>query len=232
MSGAAEVPSPATIRVLCTIGLRQVVDLLAPTFERRHGCRIEPRYDSSVSHMQRIAAGETADAVLLTATAIDGLIAMGRIARRTDLAHSGIGLAVKAGAPQPDISTPEQFKAALLAARSICHSRTGASGIYFMELIKRLGVVDEISAKAVIDDGLAGVVVARGDAEIAVQQTSELLQASGIDIVGPLPGDLQNVTIFSGGALTGAPPFAEAFISFLATPEAGSVIRSNGMEPA
>jgi molybdate transport system substrate-binding protein len=225
------VPSTATIRVLCTFGLRQVVDLLVPAFERQHACTVERLYDSSVAHMQRIAKGETADAVLLTAAAIDELFAMERVDRRVDLAHSGIGVAVKAGAPHPDISTPEAFKAALLAAKSICHSKTGASGIYFMELIKRLGIADEISAKAVIDDGLAGVVVARGDAELAVQQTSELMQASGIDIVGPLPGDLQNVTIFSGGVFAGAPPLAEAFLASLSTPDAAAVIQSNGMDP-
>jgi molybdate transport system substrate-binding protein len=227
----AEVSS-AIIRVPCTFGLRQVVDVLAPAFERQHRCTIERVYESSVAHMRRFSDGETADAALLTAAGIDQLIAMGRIERRIDLAHSGIGVAVKAGAPHPDISTPEAFKAALLAAKSICHSQTGASGIYFMQLIKRLGIANEISAKAVIDDGLAGVVVARGDAELAVQQTSELMQASGIDIVGPLPGELQNVTIFSGGVFKGAPPLAKAFIASLSTTEASAVIQSNGMDAA
>lgn len=224
--------SIATIRVLCTFGLRQVVDLLAPAFERQHECTVERFYDSSVEHMRRIAKGEPVDAGLLTAAAIDELIAKGRVDRRVNLAHSGIGLAVKAGAPRPDISTPEAFKAALLAAKSICHSQTGASGIYFVGLIKRLGIADEISAKAVIDDGLTGEVVARGEAELAVQQTSELMQASGIDIVGPLPGDFQNITIFSGGVFNGAPPLAEIFIAFLSTQEAAAVIQSNGMHPA
>jgi molybdate transport system substrate-binding protein len=225
------VSSTAAIRVLCTFGLRQVVDLLAPAFELQHGCTVERPYNSSVAHMRRLAEGETADAALLTAAAIDELIAMGRIERRVDLAHSGIGIAVRAGAPRPDISTPEKFKAALLAAKSISHSKTGASGLYFVELIKRLGIADEINAKAVIHDGLTGEIAARGEAELAVQQTSELMQASGIDIVGPLPGDLQNITIFSGGVFTSAPALAEAFIASLSTREAAAVIRSNGMDP-
>jgi molybdate transport system substrate-binding protein len=226
------VSSTAAIRVLCTFGLRQVVDLLAPAFERQHGCTVERLYNSTVAHMQHLAEGTTADAALFTAAAIDDLIAMGRMERRVDLAHSGIGLAVKAGAPIPDISTRETFKAALLAAKSISHSKTGASGLYFVELIKRLGIADEINAKAIIHDGLTGEIAARGEAELAVQQTSELMQASGIDIVGPLPGDLQNITIFSGGVFTGAPPLAGTFIASLSTPEAAAVIRSNGMDPA
>jgi len=224
--------SAAAIRVLCTFGLRQVVDLLAPAFERQHGCTVVRLYDSSVEHMRRIASGETADAVLFTAGAIDELIAKGRVKLRVDIAHAGIGVAVRAGAPRPDISTPESFAAALLAARSICHSRTGASGIYFMKLIEQLGVADEVHAKAVIDDGLAGFVVARGDAELAVQMTSELMQTSGIDIVGPLPGNLQNITTFSGGVFNSAAPLAEAFIASFSMPDAAAVIQFNGMEPA
>src|SRR5262245_50567129 len=111
----AKVSSTATIRALCTFGLRQVVDSLAPRFERQHGCTVERLYNSSVAHMQRLAAGETADVALFTAAAINELVAMKQIERRVDLARSGIGLAVKSGAPRPDISTPEKFKAALLA---------------------------------------------------------------------------------------------------------------------
>jgi molybdate transport system substrate-binding protein len=220
------------IRVLCTFGLRQVVDILAPTFERQHGCTVERHYNSSVAHMQRLAEGKTADAALFTDAAIDQLIAQGRMDRRVDLAHSGVGIAVKAGAPQPDISTPEKFKAALLTAKSIARSKTGASGLYFADLIERIGLANALKDKIIIHDGLTGEVAARGEAELAVQQVSELMQAKGVDIVGPLPGDLQTIAVFSGGVFKGAPALAETFIAFLSTPEAAAVIRANGMDPA
>jgi molybdate transport system substrate-binding protein len=220
------------IRVLSTIGMRLVLEELAPEFEREHGCTVERRYDSSVAHMRRIAEGTTGDAVVFTAAAIDDLIAQGKVARRIDLAHSGVGIAVRAGALRPDIGTAEKFKAALLAAKSVAHSKTGASGLYFVSLIERLGIAPAVHAKAVVHDGLTGEIAARGEAELAVQQVSELMQAAGVDIVGPLPDELQNMTVFSGGVFNGAPPLAEAFIAALAAPANAALIRRNGMEPA
>lgn len=219
------------IRVLCTFGLRQVVDILAPDFERRHGCTLERHYNSSVAHMKRLSEGQMADAAVFTAAAIDELIAKGSMTRRTDFAHSGVGLAVKSGAPKPNISTPEKFKAALLGAKSIAHSKTGASGLYFVDLIKRTGLADALKDKIIIHDGLTGEVAARGEAELAVQQVSELMQSKGVDIVGPFPDEMQSITVFSGGVFKGAPPLAETFIAFLSTPEAAVVIRANGMDP-
>jgi molybdate transport system substrate-binding protein len=219
------------IRVLCTFGLRQVVEILAPTFEQQHHCTVERHFNSSVAHMQHLAEGKSADVAVFTDAAIDELIADGRMERRVDFARSGVGLAVKAGAPKPDISTPEKFKAALLAAESIARSKTGASGLYFVDLIARIGMADALKDKIIIHDGLTGECAARGEAELAVQQVSELMQAKGVDIVGPLPGDLQSITVFSGGVFKGAPPLAEAFIAFLSTPEAAAVIHANGMDP-
>jgi molybdate transport system substrate-binding protein len=219
------------IRILCTFGLRQVVDILAPGFESRHGCTLERHYNSSVAHMKSLAEGKTADAAVFTDAAIDELIAQGRMERRTDFARSGVGLAVKAGAPQPDISTPEKFRAALLAAKSIARSKTGASGLYFADLLERIGMTDALKNKIVIHDGLTGECVARGEAELAVQQVSELMQAKGVDIVGPFPDEMQSITVFSGGVFKGAPPLAETFIAYLSTPEAAAVIRANGMDP-
>jgi molybdate transport system substrate-binding protein len=220
------------IRVLSTIGMRLVLEELTPEFEHQHGCTVERRYDSSVAHMRRIAEGKTGDAAVFTAAAIDNLIAQGKVARRIDLAHSGVGIAVRAGAPKPHIGTAEKFKAALLAAKSVAHSKTGASGLYFVKLIERLGIADAVRAKAVVHDGLTGEIAARGDAELAVQQISELMQAVDVDIVGPLPDELQSMTVFSGGVFKGAPPLAEAFIAALAAPANAALVRRNGMEPA
>ena len=221
------------IRVFSTIGMRTVLEELTPGFELAHGCPVARVYDSSVAAMKRIAAGETGDAAVFTAAAIDDLIAQGRMLARTDLTHSFVGVAVRRGAPRPDISTPDKFKSALLAAKSVAHSKTGASGLYFVSLTERLGIADAIKAKAVVIDGIVGALAARGEAEIAVQQVSELMQAEGVDIVGRLPNELQSVTVFSAGVFTASTQarLVNAFVADLASPAHAALIRRNGMEP-
>jgi molybdate transport system substrate-binding protein len=223
----------ASLRILSTIGMRTVLEDMAPAFECVHGCTVERRYNSSVAHMQRIAAGKSGDAAVFTAAAIDDLIGQGKVDGRIDLAHSGIGIAVRRGAPRPDISTPDKFREALLAAKSVAHSKTGASGLYFVQLIDRLGIAAAIRAKAVVHDGLTGEIAARGEAALAVQQVSELMQADGVDIVGPLPAELQSITVFSAGVFKGSPQaqLAGAFIAALRAPASAEVVRRNGMEP-
>ncbi|HKS63989.1 MAG TPA: substrate-binding domain-containing protein [Xanthobacteraceae bacterium] len=217
-----------------TIGMRTVLEELALGFELAHGCTIARVYDSSVAAMQRIAAGESGDVAVFTAAAIDDLIAQGKMLARTDLARSFVGIAVRRGAPRPDISTPDMFKAAMLVAKSVAHSRTGASGLYFVSLMERLGIANVIKPKAVVIDGIVGKLAASGEAEIAVQQISELMQAEGIDIVGPLPDELQSVTVFSAGAFAASAQseLAKALIADLASPKHAALIRRKGMEPA
>jgi molybdate transport system substrate-binding protein len=221
------------IRVLSTIGMRTVVDALAPAFERMKRCRVTRVYDSSVALMQRIAAGETGDAAVFTAAAIDELIAQGKVSGRTDLARSFVGIAVRKGAPKPDISTPAAFETAMRAAKSIARSKTGASGLYFASLIERLGLGAALEAKTIVQDGIVGRLAARGEAEIAVQQISELMQADGIDIVGPLPDELQSITVFSAGVFKASvqTDLADAFVADLASPAHAGLIRQKGMEP-
>jgi molybdate transport system substrate-binding protein len=221
------------IRVLSTIGMRTVLEALVPAFERARGCAVTRVYDSSVALMQRLAAGEVGDAAVFTAAAIDELIAQGKIVGRTDLARSFVGIAVKAGAAKPDISTPEKFKTALLAAKSVAHSKTGASGLYFASLIERLGLADAMKPRLLVSDGIVGKLAASGEAEIAVQQISELMQAGGVDIVGPLPDALQSVTVFSAGVFGASSQraLAEAFVADLASPAHAALIRQKGMEP-
>jgi len=222
------------IRVLSTIGMRTVLEELALGFELAHGCTIERVYDSSVAAMQRIAAGDSGDVAVFTAAAIDDLIAQGKMLARTDLARSFVGIAVRRGAPRPDISTPDMFKAAMLVAKSVAHSKTGASGLYFVSLMERLGIAGVIKTKAVVMDGIVGTLAASGEAEIAVQQISELMQADGVDIVGPLPDELQSITVFSAGVFAAStqPELAKAFIADLASPKHAALIRRKGMEPA
>jgi molybdate transport system substrate-binding protein len=154
------------------------------------------------------------------------------VIERADLSKSFVGIAVARGAPKPDIGTPEKFKQAILNAKSIAHSKTGASGLYFASLTEKLGIADAIRAKAKVQDGIVGEVAARGEAEIAVQQISELMQAEGVDIVGPLPDALQSITIFSAGVFgSSRQPAAKAFVAHLASAEVAPVIRQKGMEP-
>ena len=220
------------IRVLSTIGMRTVLDEVVPAFERANGVTVKRVYDSSVALLKRIDAGETGDAAVFTAAAIDDLIRQRKIVERTDLARFGV--AVAKGAPRPDIGSADAFRQTLLNAKSIAHSKTGASGLYFVTLIERLGIADAVNAKAIVRDGVVAEIAARGEAEIAIQQISELMQSAGVDIVGPLPDDLQSITIFSAGVFKNSAHVdtAKAFVAALAAPANGALIRLKGMEPA
>lgn len=221
------------IKVFCTIGMRGVLDAAAPAYVGANRIPIVRVYDSSVALMKRIADGETADVAIFTAAAIDDLITQRKMTARTDLSKSFVGIAVKAGAAKPDIGTPEKFKQAMLAAKSIGRSETGASGLYFGKLIERLGLAEALRPKIKVQDGIVGKLAADGTVEIAVQQISELMQADGVDIVGPLPDELQSVTVFSAGVFTASPvqDDAKAFVAHLASAAVAPVIRQKGMEP-
>jgi len=173
--------------------------------------------------------------VIMAAGAIDELIKLGKIAAgsRVDLAKSGVGVAVRAGAPRPDISSGEALKRAVLAAKSIVYSH-GPSGVYIAGLFQRMGIAEELKSKIKQVQGEpAGAVVARGEAEIGFQQMSELLPVPGIDLLGPLPADVQQITVFSAGLHVGAkaPDAARALVKFMTAPAAVPVIRKKGMEP-
>ena len=154
---------------------------------------------------------------------------------RVDLARSGIGIAVRKGARKPDIGTPDALKQALLAAKSVAHSKTGMSGIYFPTVLARLGIADAMKSKIVMPEPgtPVGEVVAKGEAEIGVQQISELLPVAGVEIVGPLPAELQRITTFSAGLLAGAkdPDTAKALVKYVAA-ESPPLLKGKGLEPA
>jgi molybdate transport system substrate-binding protein len=210
------------MKVLCTNGVKSVMLDLVAAFEREKGGKVTVTWGATGGLLKEIEAGAAGDLTVLTAEAIADLVSQGKVVAqsRLDLARSGIGVAVRKGAAKPDISTPEAFKRTLLAARAVAHSKAGTSGIYFPTVLARLGIADEMRERIVIPEPGTpiGEVVARGEAELGVQQVSELLPVAGIEIVGPLPAPLQKITTFTAGVLAAArePDAADALVAFLA----------------
>jgi molybdate transport system substrate-binding protein len=226
------------MKVLCTNGVKTVMLDLLPGFERSSGTKVTITWGATNSLLKDLESGAAScDLTILTAEAIDGLIKQGKVAAgsRVDLASSGIGLAVRKGASKPDIASPEALKKALLAAKSVAHSKVGMSGIYFPTVLARLGIADAMKGKIVLPDPgtPVGELVAKGEAEIGVQQISELLPVAGIEIIGPLPAPLQKITTFSAGLPTAAkePDAAKALVRFV-TAEAPRLLKAKGLEPA
>lgn len=231
-SGAA---SATDITVLSSTGLTSSLDQLKETFETRSGDRLVVTYATTGQLKKRIDEGEGFDLCILTAPMLDELIKNGKVtAPRIDIARSGIGISIKKGAPKPDISTTDAFKRTILAAKSVAYTSTGASGAYFASLADKLGIGDAVRAKAhIVPGGPAGELVAKGEAELAIQMVSELLPVAGTELVGPLPPELQSITIFSAGIGASAhnSAGARALADFLVSPDAIAVIRVKGMEP-
>ena len=227
--------SAADLTVLSSTGLTSTLDQLKATYEARSGDRLLIAYGTTGQLKKRIDDGEAFDLCILTAPQLDDLVKTGKAAGpRIDLARAAIGVAVRKGAPKPDISTADAFKQALLNAKSVAYTATGASGSYFAGLIDKLGIGDAVRAKAhIIQAGPAAELVAKGEAELAVQQISELLPVAGTDLAGPLPPELQSVTTFSAGISVQAhePARARALADFLTSPDAVATIRVKGMEP-
>jgi molybdate transport system substrate-binding protein len=226
----------AMLKVLSTRAVQGALPGLVAGFERAVGARFDVEFGPTNALLERIEGGERADLAILTRAGIDGLTGRGILdgASTLDLVRSLVGLAVRAGAPRPDIGTAEAFKATLLAARSLAYSRLGASGVFFVGLIERLGIADAVNAKAtVIPEGLTGELVARGDVEMSVQQVSELKVVPGVDIVGPLPLTLQTPTVFSAAVFAGSAraDAARAFLQALTSAEAAAAFTAAGLEP-
>ena len=224
------------LRVLSTLALKGAVESLAGRYQTAGGARIDAGFAPTMALLARLRAGEAADVVILTREGLDEVAREGRVAAEScvDLARSWVGVAVKAGATHPDIATEAALRAALLGARSVAYSRLGASGILFAKLIERLGIASEINAKAqIIQQGFTAERLVTGEADLAVQQISELKQITGIEVVGPIPYELQAPAVFSAGrmAATNKPAEADRLLRFLASRDVAPVLRESGLEP-
>jgi molybdate transport system substrate-binding protein len=230
----------AELTVYSTIGVRSAAEGLFGDFERTSGHRLAVTWGTAPMLVKRIESGETADVLISSRAGIDRLKQQGKIASGSDvpLAGSGVAIAIKAGAPRPDISTPEALKRTLLAAKSVAYSEPsagGASGVYFAKLLERMGIADQMKPKTKYPPagGFSAELLMTGEAELAVQQKPELLHVAGSEIVGFLPGDLNMVTEFAAGIMTDckSTDAAQALIGMLQSPEAKAVFRAKGLEP-
>jgi len=231
----------AELTVYSTIGVRSAAEELFRRFEGQSGHKLAVTWGTAPMLAKRIENGETADVLVLSRAGIDGLKALGKVAPASDvtLASSGVAIAVKAGAPKPDIATSEALKRTLLACKSIAYSEPsagGASGVYFAKLIERMGIADVMRPKTKYPPagGFSAALLMTGEAELAVQQKPELLHVAGTEIVGFLPGDLNIVTEFAVGIMPGTRNVdaARALIAFLQTAEAKAAFRAKGLEPS
>jgi molybdate transport system substrate-binding protein len=224
--------------VFSTIGVRSAAEPLFAQFDKTSH-KLAITWGTAPMLVKRIEDGETPDVVVLSRAGIEALQKQGKLAAGSDvtLASSGVGIAVKAGAPKPDISTPEALKRTLLAAKSIAYSEPsagGASGVYFAKLLERMGIAEQMKPKTKYPPpgGFSANLLMTGEAELAVQQKPELLHVAGAEVIGLLPGDLNVVTEFAAAIMTGSKnaDAAKSLIKMLQSPEAAAIFRSKGLD--
>ncbi|TBR76338.1 MAG: ABC transporter substrate-binding protein [Burkholderiaceae bacterium] len=227
----------STISIISSMATRQVLAELVAQFQQTSAQQVSVESVGGVDAARRVQAGEAFDVVILAANAIEQLTQAGRIVpgSRVDLVHSGVSVAVRAGAARPDIASEEAVRAAVLAARSLGYS-TGPSGVHLAKLFERWGIADAIRSRIVqAPPGVpVGSLVASGEVELGFQQLSELIHQDGIAVLGPLPAAIQITTIFSAGlSVTSTQAQAvRALLDFMTSPAAAGVKRRNGLEPA
>jgi molybdate transport system substrate-binding protein len=229
------------LTVYSSIGVRSAAEGVFRQFETASGHKLAVIWGTAPMLVKRIESGDSADVLILSRAGIDTLLKQGKVAPGSDvtLAGSGVAIAVKAGAPKPDISTPEALKQTLLKTKSIAYSEPsagGASGVYFAKLLERLGIAEAMKPKTKYPPagGFSAELLLTGEAELAVQQKPELLHVAGTEIVGFLPGDLNLVTDFAAGITPGSknPDAAKALIKMLRSPDAKAAFRAKGLDPA
>jgi molybdate transport system substrate-binding protein len=239
-AGAPRDAGAAEIKVLTAGAFKQVVLALVPDFEKQTGHKVTVENETVGALTKRIEGGEGFDLAVLTPGAVDNLTGKGKFAAgsRANLARVGVGVVVKDGTPKPDISSVDAFKKSLLAAKSVAYidpAAGGSSGIYVSGLLDKLGIGAEVKAKAkLIHGGAVAEHIANGEAEIGIHQISEILPVKGIVLVGPLPAEIQNYTVYAAGLGANAKEAdaAKALLKALSGPAAAEVLKAKGMEPA
>jgi molybdate transport system substrate-binding protein len=236
LSGSMLAARAADITVLASNGLKAAVVELVPQFEKDTGHRFVFTWGASNLLVKQIEGGQVFDVVIVTPALIKNLIKQGKVVdgSAVDLARVGLGVAVKQGAPKPDISTVEAFKRTLLNAKAIAYTTAGQSGLHFISVTEKLGIAEQVKAKGkTVPGGAAAEFVAKGEADIAIQLIPELASVPGVEVVGPFPAELQTYIVLTGDVGTNAKDkaVAQALIKFLTTPAAISVIKAKGMEP-
>ena len=227
------------IRISSSNILRGVLQEVGAQFESASRQKLIVTYGPPAQIRASLLRGDSVDVVLVGGPGIEALDKEGLIAigSRTEIATNRIGVAMRAGSPKPDIGSVEAFRRMLIAAKSIVYTdpaKGGTSGIQFTKVLHRLGIAEQVRPKSTLNDGsLSAELVARGDAEVAIQHVSEIVQVNGIELIGPLPEELQEITIVAGAIVKTAnhPAAAKAFIDFLISPAVAKVIRARGMEP-
>ena len=233
LSGVA---SAAEIKVLSTQATEEAYKDLVPQFEKASGHKVTTVFTGTLDALKRLSNGEAYDLLIMARQQIDELSQSGKVVAgsRTDIAKSGVGVAVGKGKPKPDISTVDALKKTLLAAKSIGYS-TGPSGIYVVAMFQKMGIADEIKSKLkqTPTGVFVGSIIASGEAEIGFQQVSELTFFPGIDYVGPLPADVQLITVFSAGIPAGSKEAdaAKALVSFVTAPAAAAIFKKHALDP-
>jgi molybdate transport system substrate-binding protein len=231
----------AEINAFISTALKTVTDELLPPFERANGHTIRATYAPSGALIPRFDGGEPVDIFLTDSAAIDTLIKHGKVvAPRVDLARTGIGIAVRKGAPKPDVSTPEALKRALLAAKTVGHAAPSGGSItaaHIQAVFQRLGIASQVTPKVKLaaggPNGRVSVLVSTGEAEIGLQQLSELMSNPGVEVIGMLPAELQQITIYSAGVTTSAreAEAAKALINALTAPSTAPIYKIKGLDP-
>jgi molybdate transport system substrate-binding protein len=236
----ASIASAAELKVFSTVGVKAVMEELVPKFEKETGNKLNITWSTAALLTKRVQDGEMADAMVLIKGNIESLLKDGKVAPGSDalFAKSIFAVGVKTGAPKPDILTIDALKGTLLASKGVSYSDPatgGASGVYIVKQFERMGITEQMKPKSKFppSGGFSGTLLVSGEADIAIQSKPELLSVSGVEVVGPLPGDMAFTVVYSAGVGSGAtqPDAAKAWVKYLTSPEAQALFKAKGYDP-
>jgi molybdate transport system substrate-binding protein len=241
ITAQSNLANAAEIKVFSTIGVKSVLEELIPKFEKSSGHTLNVTWSTAALLTKRVETGEQADALVLIKNNVESLLKEDKIVPGTEtlFGQSIFAVGIKTGTPKPDISTPEAFKKSLLSAKGVSYSNPasgGASGVYIAKQIDKMGIADQLKDKTKFppSGGFSGTLLISGDADMAIQSKPELLSIPGVEVIGPLPGDMAFTVVYAAGVQSGAAQAdaAKAFVNFLKSPEAQAVFKAKGYDPA